>query len=382
MDTDAIPTQAVLVRESAQTVSEADFMPVLSVQRAVERKQMMNEFIGKVLIPGVDYGEQPGGPRDKKVLKKSGAEKLCSIFGLSPRIISEQKIEDWTGADHGGEPFFYYKYTIGLYRGDRFMGEAVGSCNSWESKYRYRWVPEDVAKLRADFEKLPKKGGTRTIFEPLFALEKKATEGQYGKPVEYWQTFEDAIQSKTARYVEGKQLGKKKFDGWEMTVDTTLFRIPNPDAADVVNTVQKMAHKRALVAPVLIVTNCSDAFTQDLEDFGGEPESTPASAPVQSEPEPPVDTTPEPLRVMFSAIDKDPKAAKPAYHDMLNRMIAKAGKAGEDVYNEIMASYRERIQDPAQRTADGQVPKMLVKEALTALWQACERLPVAAQETE
>jgi hypothetical protein len=53
---------------------------------------------------------------------------------------------------------------------------------------------------------------------------------------------------------------------WEIDVDTALYRIPNPDVADAVNTVQKMAQKRALVAATLIATSASEFFTQDLED--------------------------------------------------------------------------------------------------------------------
>ena len=53
---------------------------------------------------------------------------------------------------------------------------------------------------------------------------------------------------------------------WEIDVDTALYRIPNPDVADVVNTIQKMAQKRALVAATLIATSASEFFTQDVED--------------------------------------------------------------------------------------------------------------------
>ena len=45
-----------------------------------------------------------------------------------------------------------------------------------------------------------------------------------------------------------------------------LYRNPNPDGADVVNTIQKMAQKRALVAATLIATSASEFFTQDVED--------------------------------------------------------------------------------------------------------------------
>ena len=46
-------------------------------------------------------------------------------------------------------------------------------------------------------------------------------------------------------------------------------RVPNPDTADQVNTILKMAEKRALIAATLIAVNASDYFTQDIEDLPG-----------------------------------------------------------------------------------------------------------------
>ncbi|HEX8684304.1 MAG TPA: hypothetical protein VF707_18455, partial [Ardenticatenaceae bacterium] len=43
--------------------------------------------------------------------------------------------------------------------------------------------------------------------------------------------------------------------------------VPNPDIADQVNTVQKMAQKRALVQATLLAVNASEFFTQDVEDM-------------------------------------------------------------------------------------------------------------------
>ena len=43
--------------------------------------------------------------------------------------------------------------------------------------------------------------------------------------------------------------------------------MPNPDICDQVNTIQKMATKRAMIAAVLIAVNASEFFTQDVEDF-------------------------------------------------------------------------------------------------------------------
>lgn len=242
----------------AEVVRAEDFMPVFSIEQAVERKNMVNQFISKVLIEGEDFGTIPGASK-KKVLLKPGAEKLCSIFGLTPTYNEDKVIEDWTGEDHGGEPLFYYSYRCQLSRGGRFMGEAIGSCNSWESKYRYRWVSE----LPPGQEATATRGGK--VSEPTFAVDRAETSGKYGKPAEYWQRYKDAIEAGTAKRIKKNKKDGGTMDAWE--IDATMYRIPNPEVPDTINTCQKMAQKRALVAAVLVVTNCSDAFTQDIEDF-------------------------------------------------------------------------------------------------------------------
>lgn len=254
-------------------VTKADFTPIFSVEDAIARKQQIGKIIAGVLEEGKDrdYGKLPGGT-DKKILFKPGAEKLASMFGLTPRYIAERETEDWTGKDHG-EPFFYFRYRCQLFRGELLLGEAIGSCNSWETKYRYRWITaEDCAARGLNPAGLPNRGGVQTLTEPDFAIAKGETGGKYGKPAEHWEAFRQAIQAGTA--IKGE---KEKKDGgvmptWSIRRDTTLYRIPNPDIADVVNTVQKMAQKRAFVAVVLVATNASDSFTQDLEDFVEHPD--------------------------------------------------------------------------------------------------------------
>lgn len=269
-----IETTAVSVRDPYPAARAEDFLPLLTVEQAVQRKTQINQFINRVLVEGAepgegDYGVMPG--TKKKVLFKPGAEKLCSIFGLAPQYSEDKIIEDWTGEDHGGEPLFYYSYKCSLTRGGQFMGEAIGSANSWESKYRYRWVradevPAALARTVEDLEKLPKRGGERMIFEPDFAIEKRETGGKYGKPESYWDSFSDGITNGTAKPAE-KKMGTRVFKGYQMLVNEVQYRIPNQDVADTINTLQKIAQKRSLVAAVLVVTNASDSFTQDLEDI-------------------------------------------------------------------------------------------------------------------
>lgn len=344
--------------QTAAVVRADDFMPLMTVDQAVQRKEMMNEFINKVLKEGDDYGPMPGDNRKdkKKVLLKPGAEKLCSIFGLAPRYVKETIIEDWTGREHGGEPLFYYEYRCQLYRGDRFMGEGIGSCNTWEAKYRYRWINEDQLKqLDLTDEavgRLQRRGGKQTLFEPFFAFDKRETTGKYGKPEEHWQRFDAAVRNETARKVTKQTKAGKDLSGWEIEFDTTLYRIPNPDVADLVNTCQKIGQKRAQVAAVLVVTNCSDAFTQDLDDASfeeTEPQrNTPAEQKdladkrVAEEKEKTTNGTPAPLKPFLAKIDENPANFKGVCEHFYELMSEK-GAEGAKAYQRIADKFWERF---------------------------------------
>lgn len=246
----ATPTEVVLHGHTREQALErvADFMPAFDISLAVERQQAMRDFIGKILResteeePG-DYGTLPGTTR--KVLLKPGAEKLCTFFGLSQRFIDEMIVEDWDGSAHGGEPLFYYRYKCRLYRGKRFIGEAVGSCNSRERKYRWR----STERLCPECTK------------PAIIKGRE----EYGGG---WLCF----------HRKGG-CGAKFVDTDPAIVDQTLGQVHNPDVADLVNTIQKIAQKRALVAVVLTATNASDSFTQDLEDT--DPETSSAGPPAK-----------------------------------------------------------------------------------------------------
>lgn len=328
-------TKDLEIIKPREMVRADDFMPLLSVQQAVDRKGQINQFIGQVLKEGDDYGKMPGDQRKdaKKVLLKPGAEKLCSIFGLAPQYLEDKIVEDWTGAEHGGEPLFYYAYRCQLMRGDRFMGEAIGSANSWEVKYRYRWVNASNVP-NGDITGLVTKGGT--AFEFQFAIDKAETSGKYGKPAEYWKRFKDSIEDGSATPVQ-KDTKNGKRPGWE--IDQTIYRIPNPDTADIINTLQKMAQKRALVAAVLVVTNCSDAFTQDLEDAELDP-NTSSGAPTATQETLPAEEhmlkLPEELASLFGP-DAPAKGTTTAFEICRRELIETIPSNGEDEYRRILA---------------------------------------------
>lgn len=119
-----------------QNNNQFSIMPVMDIETSMLRRQAIIDFTKQVMVQDVHYGKIPG--TSKNTLMKPGAEMLGTLFGLQPRFMSETVTEDWTGDDHGGEPFFYYRYRCELRRGDLVVGDGIGSCNSWEGKYRFR----------------------------------------------------------------------------------------------------------------------------------------------------------------------------------------------------------------------------------------------------
>jgi hypothetical protein len=234
--------------------------PVVAVKDALIAYQAKKDLIDGIMKENVDYGVIPGSK--KPSLLKAGAEKATSFFGLCPRFTDAEAVEDWTGEKHNGEPFFYYRRTCNLYRGSTLVASVDGSCNSWEKKYRYRWVEESQVPAHINKATLKTQGGR--VSEFVFAIEKAETSGKYGKPAEYWQRFRDAIENGTAVQISRKT-SKGTSPAWE--IDGTMYCLPNEDPADIVNTVLKMADKRALVAATLIATGLSEYFTQDVEDY-------------------------------------------------------------------------------------------------------------------
>lgn len=204
-------------------------MPVVNLQQALQRYQQMKDFVDKVLKPSVDYGIIPG--TTKNTLLKPGAEKLAWLFGLHPVFSPVSITEDWTGKDHDGEPFFNYRMACALYRGNRLVVQADGSCNSHEKKYRYR-----------DSQRKCPNCGKPTLFQSKKDPEFYCWAKKGGCGATFPLTDERITKQETGQ-------------------------IPNPDVADLANTLLKMAEKRALIAAVLIGANASEWFTQDVEDF-------------------------------------------------------------------------------------------------------------------
>lgn len=206
---------------------QAGLMPALSIENAISRYNAVVEFTRRVMKENKDYGIIPG-TGDKPTLLKPGAEKLCSLFALAPEFVIVDKIVDY---DKG---LFYFQYRCDLFRNGERVASGLGSCNSKEKKYRYRNVSENKA----------------TDDDKARAIRIEERRGQYGA--------------------------------------YRVYVIENNEPFDLVNTIDKMAQKRALIAATLIAANASEFFTQDIEDIASEivdGEYT-ESAPAKSKPKP------------------------------------------------------------------------------------------------
>lgn len=208
-------------------------MPVMSIQQAVGRYNAVIEFTKTVMKPDTDFGIIPG-TNNKPTLLKPGAEKLCALFGLSADFEEHKSVEDW---DRG---LFYYAFKAKLLdRHGRVVGSGIGSCNSREKKYRWRNAERVCPECKQPSirrSSFPPKNNPRG--EPGWYCHSKA--GGCGR------SFAPDDQR-----ILSQQGGK----------------VENTETFDLVNTIQKLAQKRALIAAVLVVTNASEFFTQDQDDL-------------------------------------------------------------------------------------------------------------------
>ena len=148
-----------------------------------------------------DYGVIPG--TTKPTLLKPGAEKIVRLLGLSDHYEVLERVADWENDLHQ----YVMRAELRSVATGAVIAQGVGECNSRESKYRYRWVWDRELKANG-----------------------------YPGP--------EGLRERTTR--TGVQ-----------------YRITNAETADVVNTILKMAKKRALVDVVLSVASLSDLFDDE-----------------------------------------------------------------------------------------------------------------------
>lgn len=263
--------------------------PVMDLELAKSRIQQFEQFVQYYLQPsadggmdGGDFGPIPGAGK-KKVLLKSGADKLTELYGLYDEYAVEAQ-------ENFETKLFYYKITCTLKsrRDDSIVGTGLGSCSTYESKYRWRDSQRSCPKCKAQ------------------AIIKGKDEFGGG-----WLCWAK----------KGGCGGKFK-DGDTAIEGQTIGRVENPDIMDTVNTVLKMAKKRAKIDAVIGVTRSSGIFTQDLEDVPMPPakppverttKDIPVSAPPNKRPAAPPEKGAAEGAEVAAAVPK-PETASPLPH--------------------------------------------------------------------
>jgi hypothetical protein len=226
---DAPPVALARVERSAVLLT-----PVMDVRTAMARLQEFQAFCAEYLSEshdggndGGDYGVIPG--TKKKTLLKSGSDKLCEVYGLYDEYALISSVEDW----ERGLFDYTLKCLLKSRRDDSVVGTGVGSCSSYESKYRWR-----------EIQRLCPQCGKAAIIKG---------KAEFGGG---WVCFK-----------KKDGCGAKYRDGDTVIEGQTVGRIENTDIIDSKNTVLKMAKKRAKIDAVIGATRSSGIFTQDLEDL-------------------------------------------------------------------------------------------------------------------
>lgn len=204
---------------------------VFDLATAKSRLTELQEFVQFYMKEGEDFGTIPGTP--KPTLYKSGADKLCDIYGIADQYKITNRTEDWS------KNLFDYEVecTLVSKRDSRLIATGLGSCNSFEGKYRWRETKRHCPKC-----------GRETIIKG---------KAEWGGGWVCWNK-------------PGKSdgCGAKFPDGDQAIEAQAVGKTENDDIPTLKNTLLKMAKKRAKVDAVLSATRSSGLFTQDIEDWG------------------------------------------------------------------------------------------------------------------
>ncbi|MFP3915902.1 MAG: hypothetical protein ACLFWM_13570 [Actinomycetota bacterium] len=208
--------------------------PAGQVARLRDTLTAVESAMKEVMKPEVDYGVVPGTSRNKPSLYKPGAEILLRLFNYGFRLEVVDQQEDWD------TPFFRYKVKAIIEGADgRVVAEGFGEANSRESRYERRQCPK----------------------------------------------CEAGVWDNRKAHQFGDHLDKPPFSCKSQRCDWTAEQasdVPTEFDYSLVNTIVKMAGKRAKVEAVLTGTAASHFFTQDVEDLDPETVGANVNAPAQT----------------------------------------------------------------------------------------------------
>ena len=241
---------------------------------AIDKFKAIKEFqtvVHDQMKKDKDYGVIPG--TNKPTLLKPGAEKLAKLMNLADTYEIMEKTENWD------KPFFNYTIRCLLtnINSGLLVSSGLGSCNSFESKYRWRWA------------------------------------------------FDNEIPSE----LDKSSLKTKTVHSTAKNKDYTMYRIGNDDIFSQVNTLLKMAKKRALVDAALSAGRLSDIFTQDMDDL---PQGTNGHdpKPVQSKHKPQTSSSDTP----------DTRDISPAQNGRLHKIAEGNGWTKDQVRQVMISKYK------------------------------------------
>lgn len=181
------PSSQIVIRETGEIVAPSSNLPSINPESIRETKQaiaLLQSLVKDMLTRDIDYGRIPGTPQES--LWDPGAQMVISAFNCYP---GERRMLTWE--DTNEKIVACIEVPLISRATQRVMATGVGAASTLETKHKYRWV-EDPAEAGYD---------------------------------------EEAIKTlKTKTSSRG-----------------TLYRIENPEHSDLVNTILKMASKRAEV---------------------------------------------------------------------------------------------------------------------------------------
>lgn len=275
--------------------------PVMDLKLAKARLKEFQAFVAEYLVENEDFGRVPG--ITKPFLFKAGADKLCELYGLADSFEIVDKVEDYS------RNLFDYTIKCTLTRNGSLVATGLGSCNSYEGKYRWRdenrkcpqCGKEAIIKGKAEY------GGGWLCFKKKGGCGAKWADGD--------------------RVIEGQVTGK----------------VENEDLPTQKNTILKIAKKRSKIDATLSATRSAGIFTQDEQAVGARENATGASS-AEERPEPPSDPQERPTEAPSATAGHSEHEPPEEHEDEISctvylvrecKTLPKNGKGGGIPYLEV-----------------------------------------------
>ncbi len=273
VDAEFTEEKGLEVRKSQAQISIRHEMSPESLQAEIDRQsqmqQIMTRYVKDQMVKDHHYYSfNEGG---KPALTKDGAFRICSLLKCFPGLVDVEIIREDSGH------FTVVSFARILNQDAVEIASSRGSASTRESKYAYRWVFDNQVPNDVD--------------------------------------------RKTLKSRSGEKNGRK----WSQ------YQLPNPDLADLENTIIKMSEKRATVGAVNKLPLVSELFAADPDDHTPESKGRQASRSVPSQ-RPAQQTAPSPAEQGSSQAD-DPEESAGVLREIGDLLKVKCGD-GETVDEE------------------------------------------------